>query len=66
MSNETSSSKLPSHFAYQVRDRDGGKAIWTRIGSAWAHGDANVPTAEDVWDQLWSILEENGVLRARS
>lgn len=32
-------SKTPSHIAYQVRDRDGKKAIWTRIGSAWAHAD---------------------------
>lgn len=32
-------SKLPSHVAYQVRDREGKKAIWTRIGSAWAHND---------------------------
>lgn len=35
----TTTSKAPSHVAYQVRDRDGKKAIWTRIGSAWAHGD---------------------------
>ncbi len=31
--------KSPSHAAYQVRDREGGKSVWTRIGSAWAHGD---------------------------
>ncbi|MFM7131809.1 MAG: hypothetical protein ACKO5E_19370 [bacterium] len=37
-SNETGS-KLPSHIVYQVRDREGQKGIWTRIGSAWAHGD---------------------------
>jgi hypothetical protein len=36
---ETTSSKLPSHVAYQVRDREGKKAIWTRIGSAWQHAD---------------------------
>ncbi len=35
----TTTSKSPSHTAYQVRDRDGGKGFWTRIGSAWAHGD---------------------------
>ncbi|MCY2936653.1 MAG: hypothetical protein NT172_21130 [Planctomycetota bacterium] len=38
--NETSS-KAPSHIAYQVRDREGQKGIWTRIGSVWAHGDGN-------------------------
>ena len=37
----TGSSRTPSHFAYQVRDREGKKGIWTRIGSAWAHADGN-------------------------
>jgi hypothetical protein len=38
--NQTStSSKGPSHVAYQVRDREGKKGFWTRIGSAWAHAD---------------------------
>ena len=32
-------SKSPTHFAYHVRNRDGGKGFWTRIGSAWAHTD---------------------------
>ena len=32
-------SKVPSHIAYQVRDREGKKAFWTRIGSAWPHAD---------------------------
>ena len=32
-------SKLPSHSAYHVRERDGQKAIWTKVGSAWPHGD---------------------------
>jgi hypothetical protein len=36
---ETTGSKAPSHVAYQVRDREGKKGYWTRIGSAWAHGD---------------------------
>lgn len=39
--NKTSGSKAPSHVAYQVRDREGGKSFWTRIGSAWAHADGN-------------------------
>jgi ribonuclease HI len=30
---------------------------------AWAAGDANRPPAEAVWEQLWSILEEGGVLK---
>ena len=35
----STSSKTPSHVAYQVRDRDGKKGFWTRIGSAWPHAD---------------------------
>lgn len=31
--------KAPTHVAYQVRDTKGGKSFWTRIGSAWSHGD---------------------------
>ena len=40
MTDETkSANRLPSHVAYQVRDREGKKSFWTRIGSAWAHAD---------------------------
>ncbi len=40
MSNTNSTpAKTPSHIAYQVRDRNGGKGFWTRIGSVWAHAD---------------------------
>jgi ribonuclease HI len=31
--------------------------------AAWASGDASTPAPELVWDQLWSILEEHGVLK---
>ncbi len=37
--NTTTNSKKPSHVAYQVRDREGKKGYWTRIGSVWAHND---------------------------
>jgi hypothetical protein len=36
---ETTGSKTPSHIAYQVRDREGGKGFFTRIGAAWQHKD---------------------------
>lgn len=39
--NDKTGSKTPSHVAYQVRDRGGRKAYWTRIGSAWAHADGS-------------------------
>jgi len=37
----TACPKTPSHIAYQVKDRQGKKGIWTRIGSAWPHADGN-------------------------
>lgn len=39
--NNNTASKSPSHVAYHVRDREGGKGYWTRIGSAWQHADGN-------------------------
>lgn len=39
--NPKTTSKAPTHIAYQVRDREGGKGFWTRIGAAWAHADGN-------------------------
>lgn len=40
--NSTATGKAPSHVVYHVRDIGEGqnrKSFWTRIGSAWAHGD---------------------------
>jgi hypothetical protein len=33
--------KSPSHYAYQVREREGKKSIWVKVGSAWLHSDGN-------------------------
>ncbi|GMU38898.1 MAG: hypothetical protein KJ057_16300 [Phycisphaerae bacterium] len=42
MKKDKTSSNAPTHIAYAVRDRgEGKKAIWTRIGGAWAHADGN-------------------------
>jgi ribonuclease HI len=32
--------------------------------TAWKSGDSAAPSPEEIWDQLWSILEESGVLRS--
>lgn len=36
---ETKTSKAPTHSVYHVRERQGQKGFWTRIGAAWAHAD---------------------------
>jgi len=38
--------KAPSHIAYTVRDREGKKAFWTRIGSVWPHADGKGYTVQ--------------------
>jgi hypothetical protein len=34
-------SKKPTLIAYSIREREGQKAVWTRIGAAWPHGTGN-------------------------
>ncbi len=33
------------------------------VAAAWARGNPAEPKPEDVWEQLWTILEDGGVLR---
>jgi ribonuclease HI len=33
--------------------------------SAWARSQAGAPTPEQVWEQLWSVLEDGNVLKGR-
>ncbi len=35
------------------------------VAAAWGRNGAAAPTPEQVWEQLWSVLEEGGVLKAR-
>lgn len=37
----------------------------TSVATAWAKGNPNHPRPEDVWEQLWTILEDAGVVRAK-
>jgi ribonuclease HI len=34
------------------------------VASVWAQGNPSKPRPEDVWEQLWSILEEEGAVRS--
>lgn len=34
------------------------------VEAAWKKHDARAPSPDQVWDQLWSILEEHGIVRA--
>lgn len=43
--------------------REEGLLCLRSAAQAWKQGDANAPTAEQVWDQLWSIFEDSGVLK---
>jgi ribonuclease HI len=49
--------------ALQEKVREEAVHCLQAAATSWKHGDAKAPTAEQVWEQLWSILEENGVLR---
>jgi ribonuclease HI len=43
--------------------RDEAVTCLRSAAAAWARGDARTPAPEAVWEQLWSILEEQGVVR---
>ena len=41
MTDTNTKPKSPTHIVYHVRDANGGKGFWTRVGAAWAHTDGN-------------------------
>lgn len=59
----TKRSKPPATNAQRRRDAsDEAVECLRAVAAAWARGDANEPKPEAVWEQLWSILEDNGVV----
>jgi ribonuclease HI len=46
--------------------REEALACLRAAAAEWSRGNAGVPSPELVWDQLWSILEEAGVVRTGS
>lgn len=46
--------------------RDEAVACLRAAAAAWAQGNGSNPPPEQVWDQLWSIVEEHGVLHSKS
>jgi ribonuclease HI len=55
----------PSPAALQERVREEALACLKSVAAAWARGNPQDPKPDQVWDQLWSILEEAGVVRPR-
>ena len=53
--------KVAPERAERVRE-EAVQCLRTMAG-AWARGNPHQPRPEEVWDQLWSILEDGGVLR---
>jgi ribonuclease HI len=48
---------LPAHAREEILE------CLRAVACVWAEGNPNHPRAEEVWDQLWFILEESGVLK---
>ena len=49
--------------AHEEAVRTEAVACLRSAASAWARGDPALPAPEQVWDQLWSIVQENGLTR---
>jgi ribonuclease HI len=60
----TKAPKKPAATVGDGRVRDDALECLRSAKGAWARGEA-VPSPELVWDQLWSILEEGGVLKKK-
>lgn len=56
--------KKPAATVTDARVREDALECLRSARGAWARGEG-VPSPELVWDQLWSILEEGGVLKKK-
>jgi ribonuclease HI len=58
-------SPAPGNAAPALQDpvKEKALACLRTVAAAWARGNPNDPSPEMVWNQLWSILEEEGALR---
>jgi hypothetical protein len=57
--------KAPAvHPARKEQVREEALVCLRAAAREWARGNADMPPPEQVWEQLWTILEEGGVLRA--
>jgi ribonuclease HI len=59
----TARPKSPSKSASQAVARDEAIECLRTAALAWARGNPKDPSPELVWDQLWSVLEEQGLVR---
>jgi ribonuclease HI len=55
--NSPKKAHLPDHVREEALD------CLRSVAVAWSYGNPNQPRPEEVWEQLWSILEEGGVLK---
>lgn len=59
----TRSAALPNSAALEERVRDDALACLAAAAQAWSRGNASDPAPAAVWEQLWSVLEEAGILK---
>jgi hypothetical protein len=56
-------SVLPRKAHLPDRVREEALDCLRSVAVAWADGNPNHPRPEEVWEQLWTILEDGGVLK---
>jgi ribonuclease HI len=58
--------KEPSHAKADAKAvREDCIACLQAVKNAWSAHSPHAPTAEQIWDQLWSVMEDGGVLKKK-